>query len=193
MQPFRLLGIGLACAYLASCDDKAQVAPQPQQVRVVPAAIAQYQPVAEITGEVKARIQTELSFRISGRVIERWVDVGSHVRAGDVLARLNDTEQQADVSVARAALESAQAIVNQKMLAFNRANSLVRSQAIAQHTLDEARKELTSAQASLESAEAFCARRRTSSHGNSRACPATIQKRSRLRQLSASSRSDRFR
>ena len=106
---------------LAACEDKAEVAPPPQQVRVVAASETQYQPGAEITGEVKARIQTELSFRISGRVIERWVDVGSHVRAGEILARLNDTEQQADVSVARAALESAQAIVNQKMLAFDRA------------------------------------------------------------------------
>jgi membrane fusion protein, multidrug efflux system len=157
MQPFRLLGIGLACAYLASCEDQTQVASQPQQVRVVSATMAQYQPGAEITGEVQARIQTELSFRISGRVIERWVDVGAHVRAGEVLARLNDTEQQADVSVARAALESAQAIVNQKVLAFNRANSLVRSQAISQQALDEARKELTSAEASLESAEAALA------------------------------------
>ncbi|WP_209855870.1 efflux RND transporter periplasmic adaptor subunit [Rhizobium herbae] len=157
MQPFRLLGIGLACAYLASCEDQARVAPPPQQVRVVPATTAQYQPGAEITGEVKARIQTELSFRISGRVIQRWVDVGSHVHAGEVLARLHDVEQQADVSVARAALESAQAIVNQKMLAFERAEKLAQAQVIAQQVFDESRKDLTSAQASLEAAKAALA------------------------------------
>ncbi|WP_341487382.1 efflux RND transporter periplasmic adaptor subunit [Pararhizobium sp. A13] len=157
MQSFRLLGIGLACALLAACDDKAEVAPPQQQVRVVAASAAQYQPGAEITGEVKARIQTELSFRISGRVIQRWADVGSHVRAGEVLARLNDTEQQADVSVARAALESARAIVKQKMLSFERSRALVQSQAIAQQVFDEARKELTSAQASLEADEAALA------------------------------------
>lgn len=157
MQPFRLLGIGLACASLAACEEKAEVPPPPQQVRVVPAATAEYQPDAEITGEVKARIQTELSFRVSGRVLERQADVGSHVRTGDVLARLNDTEQQADVSVARAALESAQAVVRQKMLNFERSRSLLQSQAIAQAIFDEARKELTSTQAILESAEAALA------------------------------------
>jgi RND family efflux transporter MFP subunit len=157
MQSFRLLGIGLACAVLAACEDKAEVTQPPQMVRVVAASKTQYQPGAEITGEVKARIQTELSFRISGRVIERWVDVGSHVRAGEILARLNDTEQQADLGVARAALESAQAVVNQKTLAFERARALVKSQAIPQQSFDEARKELTSALASLEAAEAALA------------------------------------
>jgi RND family efflux transporter MFP subunit len=157
MQSFRLLGIGLACAVLAACEEKAEVVPPPQQVRVVAAAEAQYQPGAEITGEVKARVQTDLSFRVSGRVLERRVDVGSHVHAGDVLARLNDTEQQADVSVARAALESAQAIVAQKTLAFDRAKSLLQSQAVPRAVFDDAQKELLSARASLEAAEAALA------------------------------------
>ncbi|MDL2400310.1 efflux RND transporter periplasmic adaptor subunit [Rhizobium mayense] len=157
MQSFRMLGIGLACAVLAACEEKAEVAPPPQQVRVVSAADAQHQPGAEITGEVKARVQTELSFRVSGRVLERKVDVGSHVHAGDVLARLNDTEQQADVSVARAALESAQAVLAQKTLAFNRASSLLQSQAVPRAIFDDAQKELLSAQASLEAAEAALA------------------------------------
>ncbi len=155
MKPLRILGIGLACAYLAACDDKTEAAwSPPQQVRVMAAATARYQPIAEITGEVKARIQTELSFRVSGRVIERQVDVGAHVRAGEVLARLNDTEQQADVRVARAALESARAVVKQRTLAFERSKTLAQSQVISQETFDEARKDLTSAQASLEAAAA---------------------------------------
>ena len=157
MQSFRLVGIGLACAVLAACDDKADVAPPPQQVRIIAASAAHYQQGAEITGEVKARVQTELSFRVSGRVLERRVDVGSHVRAGDVLARLNDTEQQADVSVARAALESAQAVVAQKTLAFERSKSLLQSQAVPRAVFDDAQKELLSAQASLEAAQAALA------------------------------------
>ncbi len=156
MKSFRLMGIGLACAVLAACDEKA-VAPPPQQVRVVAAAETRFQPGAEITGEVRARVQTELSFRVSGRVVERKVDVGSHVHAGDVLARLNDTEQQADVSVARAALESAQAVVAQKTLAFDRAKSLLQSQAVPRAIFDDAQKELLSSQASFEAAEAALA------------------------------------
>ncbi|WP_434732702.1 efflux RND transporter periplasmic adaptor subunit [Rhizobium sp. YTUHZ044] len=157
MQSFRLLGIGFACAVLAACDEKVEVTPPQQQVRVIAASQALYQPRAEITGEVKARVQTELSFRVSGRVLERRVDVGSHVHAGDVLAKLNDTEQQADVSVARAALDSAKAVTTQKTLALERAKSLVQSQAIARQVFDAAQQELLSAQAALEAAEAALA------------------------------------
>ena len=157
MQPLRILGIGLACASLAACEEKTELAPLPQQVRVVSAITTQYRPGAEITGEVRARIQTELSFRVTGRVIERQADVGAHVRAGQVLARLNDTEQQADVSVARAALASAQAVVKQRTLAFERSKALVQSQVISEETFDEARKDLTSAQAALEAAGATLA------------------------------------
>ncbi len=157
MQLFRLLGIGLACTSLAACEEIAEVSPPPKQVRVIAAAAAQYRPSAEITGEVKARIQTELSYRVSGRVIERRADVGSRVHAGEVLARLNDTEQRADVSVARAALDSARAIVRQKTLNLARSGTLLQSQAIAQQIFDEARKELRSAEASFDSAEAALA------------------------------------
>jgi len=157
MQPFRLIGIGLACAFLAGCEEKAEVTPSPQQVRAVRASSAEYQPSAEITGEVKARIQSDLSFRVSGRVIERFVDVGLHVRAGDVLARLDDKEQRADVEVARAGLESAQAIVKQRTLTFDRYEALLRSRSISQATFDQADKELRTARASLEAAEAALA------------------------------------
>lgn len=157
MQRFQLLGIALACAALAACEENADVAPQPQQVRVISAASGQYQTGAEITGEVRARIQTELSFRVSGRVIERRVDVGQHVRAGDVLARLDDAEQQADVSVARAALEAATAVARQKTLAFERAKTLLQSQVIAQQAFEAAQKELASAEALREAAEAALA------------------------------------
>lgn len=61
------------------------------------------------------------------------------------------------MSVARAALDSAGAIVRQKTLNFERSRSLLQSQAIAQQVFDEARKELRSAEASLDTAEAALA------------------------------------
>ncbi|MGK9283496.1 efflux RND transporter periplasmic adaptor subunit [Sinorhizobium meliloti] len=157
MQPFRLILFCLACASLGGCQDKAATSVPPQQVRTVRVAAAEYQPEAAITGEVKARVQTDLSFRVSGRVVERRADVGTHVRAGDVLATLEDTEQRADVDVAEAALQSAQAMVRQKTLTFERYKTLLQSRAIAQAAYDQARQELVAAQSALESAEATLA------------------------------------
>ena len=49
------------------------------------------------TGEVQARYRAELAFRVSGRVIARLVEVGAHVEADQVLARLDPSGQQADL------------------------------------------------------------------------------------------------
>ena len=61
-----------------------------------------------LTGEVQARFRADLSFRVSGRVLARLVDVGAHVDAGDVLARLDPAEQQADLDAATAAVAAAE-------------------------------------------------------------------------------------
>lgn len=158
MRSFRLILSALVCAVLASCNDTAETKEtQPQIVRVVQASQRSYQPTAEITGEVRARVQSDLAFRVGGKVIERLVDVGSEVRAGDVLARIDDSEQHADVDVARAGLQSEQANVSQKTLAFKRYSALLQSRSISQATYDQAQEELLTAKAMLKVAEAALA------------------------------------
>jgi membrane fusion protein, multidrug efflux system len=148
---------------LASCSEPAKDDTPPDQLVGVLAAIsAEYQPVADITGEVAARVQTDLAFRVGGKVIARNVDVGSHVHKGDVLMRLDDSEQQSDVAIAEASLRSAQADLKQKKLAFDRYQTLIATHAIAQQTLDQAQQDLATAQGSLESAEASLATARDS-------------------------------
>ncbi|MGX5805393.1 efflux RND transporter periplasmic adaptor subunit [Bradyrhizobium sp. Arg314] len=129
----------------------------PQQVRAISVSKARYQPSAEITGEVKAGTQANLSFRAGGKVIERRADIGSHVRKGEILARIDNTEQVADIGIAQAGLDSAKATLEQKTLAFNRYGSLLQTHAVAQATYDQAQNELLTAQASLQSAEAALA------------------------------------
>ena len=62
-----------------------------------------------VTGTIEARAEADLSFRIPGKLIERNVDVGDHVQAGEILARLDDQDQrnalrtaEADLAVAKA-------------------------------------------------------------------------------------------
>ena len=155
---FRMIGLGLIGLLLAACDDNAKTtAAPPQSVRVVHAAMIEHQRSTGVTGEIRARIQTDLAFRSAGKVIERRVDVGSHVHAGDVLARIDDTEQRADVESAEAGLLAAQATLNQKNLAFQRYQTLVETRAIAQSTYDQAKEDLATAEGSLESAKASLA------------------------------------
>ena len=44
------------------------------------------------SGEVRARIETTLGFRVAGKIVERRVELGQAVKAGQVLARLDPTD-----------------------------------------------------------------------------------------------------
>jgi RND family efflux transporter MFP subunit len=142
---------------LAACEgEQASVTPA-QGVRVLEAAVAQRQRTAEVTGEVRARVQTDLAFRTAGKIVERLVDVGTHVQDGDVIARIDDTQQRADVVSAEANLLAAQATLRQKELAYRRYEALVQTSTVAQQSLDQATEELAVARGTSESAEASLA------------------------------------
>jgi RND family efflux transporter MFP subunit len=61
------------------------------------------------SGEVRSRIETTLAFRVGGKIVERRVDVGTAVKAGQVLARLDpaDAGLQATQAEAQLALAAA--------------------------------------------------------------------------------------
>jgi RND family efflux transporter MFP subunit len=79
----------------------------PPRVKVVTARATDYAATATLTGDVQARVQTDLSFRVSGKIVERLVDVGDHVSANQVLARLDPQDQQNNLKSAQAAVDAA--------------------------------------------------------------------------------------
>src|SRR6201981_4212189 len=102
------LAVALLATTLGACNDRS-TAPV-ERAAFVRTALVQPQDgqvAVTLTGEVQARFRADLSFRVSGRVLERLVDVGAHVNAGDVLARLDPAEQQADCDAATASVAAA--------------------------------------------------------------------------------------
>ena len=89
------------------------------------AEIVDFAPAITLTGVVAARILTDLSFRLSGKISERLVNVGEHVAKGQVLARLDPEEQQAELVSAEANVASAEAMVRQSAAAFERQKELL--------------------------------------------------------------------
>lgn len=65
--------------------------------------------VMSFAGEVRARIETPLSFRVGGKLLERKVDVGDPVRKGQLLAMLDGNDYRLAVQGLKAQLASAQA------------------------------------------------------------------------------------
>jgi RND family efflux transporter MFP subunit len=161
----RHIGIALALALLgaplAACNDPA--ATPVEHAAFVRTEIVEPQDGhagLTLTGEVQARFRADLSFRVSGRVVARLVDVGAHVNAGDLLARLDPAEQQADFDAATAGVAAAEAQLRVGQATFDRQNSLLSSGFTTRVAYDQAREQLRTAQSTLESAKAELGRTR---------------------------------
>lgn len=102
-----LLGIAVTAA-LAGCADDA-----PTEAAVRPALVVKVAPAGgtlqAYAGEVRARYEPVLAFRIGGKIATRQVEVGDRVRAGQVLATLDPGDVGLQVDAARAQLGAAQA------------------------------------------------------------------------------------
>ncbi len=91
-----------------------------------------------VTGEVAARVETDLSFRVGGRITGWFVDVGAEVRQGQLLARLDPEEQQADVEAAEAGVRAAEAQLKLANANFERQKSLLDGGVITRRDFDNA-------------------------------------------------------
>jgi RND family efflux transporter MFP subunit len=98
-----------------------------------------------LTGKVEAVNQATMTAQTSGRIAELYFDVNDVVSKGEVLARLRSEPQKAELDVAEAEHERAQA-------EFNRINDLYERKLVALAMLDQARATLKTAEARLNSA-----------------------------------------
>jgi RND family efflux transporter MFP subunit len=140
---------------LSACGPEAGAPPRASEMVKVQAA--SFQPIARtvsLTGTVAARVESKLSFRIAGRIAERKVDVGDHVKAGDVLATIETPEQEADVQSAKASLQAAEATLVQAQNNFDRQKQLITSGFTTRSNFDAAEEQLRTAEGSVASARA---------------------------------------
>jgi RND family efflux transporter MFP subunit len=147
------VALALLATPLAACNDRS-VAPV-ERAALVRTELVQPrdgQAAVTLTGEVRARFSADLSFRVSGRVRARLVDVGVHVEAGDLLAKLDPAEQQADFDAATAGVAAAEAQLRVAQATFDRQSHLLASGFTTRTAYDQAQEQLQTAQSTLESA-----------------------------------------
>jgi membrane fusion protein, multidrug efflux system len=155
------LALVLLAAPLSACNDHAVTTVE--RAAFVHTEIVQpqdRQASLTLTGDVQARFRADLSFRVSGRVLARLVDVGAHVNAGDLLARLDPAEQQADFDAATAGVAAAESQLRVAQATFDRQNQLFSSGFTTRVAYDQAQEQLRTAQSTLESAKAELGRTR---------------------------------
>ncbi|WP_320197948.1 efflux RND transporter periplasmic adaptor subunit [Agrobacterium sp. rho-13.3] len=146
--------LGFAAISLAACrpEDEAKEK-RARQVETVVVKATSVSDTLSTTGEISARVTTDLSFRGSGRIKELSVDVGDHVQPGQVLARIDPEEQNADLQVALAGFQSALAQQTQAMQTLKRQQSLFTTGVTTQAALDDAQEGVLTAQATVQSAQ----------------------------------------
>ena len=156
LQPgFRIACLLSVAISLASCNDRSDVSSKPPTlVRTETVRLQDRQRSATLTGDIQARVRAELSFRVSGRVTERLVDVGAHVNADDVLARIDPTEQQADLDAAIAKVTGAETDVRVTSATLGRQKTLFAQGFTTRSSLDQAQEAQRTAESSLEAAKA---------------------------------------
>ncbi len=153
-------GAALAAALLATslsaCNDRStNLVERAAFVRTAIVQPRDRQASLTLTGEVQARFCADLSFRLSGRVLARLVDVGARVNAGDVLARLDPAEQQAELDAAIAGgCRGGVPVARRPSHVCSAGLSHVDWFHHARGVYDQAQQDLRSAESTLESAKA---------------------------------------
>ena len=145
----------LAVTALAACQQQTnQPENPPAVVQVKAATLAAYAPTVRLTGEVRAQVESDLSFRVGGRITERLVNVGDRVTADQVLARLDPQQQQATMTAADAAVQSAEAILRQATSSYERQKALLAEGYTTKREHDQIQEAFRTAQAALDTARA---------------------------------------
>ncbi len=111
---------------LAACHRETEgVAPEVRPVRTVTVAIREAGETTVLTGHIEAENEVALAFRISGRMIERPVNVGDQVQPGQVVAKLDPQNELNALRSAQANLSAAQAQLTHARNNFERQRRLL--------------------------------------------------------------------
>ena len=146
--------VALAAVAMAACS-KTETAPDPvRAVRIITITAQTAGGAYEYAGEVKSRTESRLSFRVSGKMLKRLVDLGDTVKAGQILAQLDPQDLRLGQDAARATVAMAQASYDQNVADFKRYKDLHDQGFIGPAELDRRDMALKTARASLDQAKA---------------------------------------
>jgi RND family efflux transporter MFP subunit len=153
-SPRNLFILGLALA-AAGCGEAASH--KAAEIRPVRTIVVDPKPVdndRSAVGEIKPRYESDLGFRIAGKITQRVADVGSFVQKGDLLAQLDDQDYRNKAASAETDIAAARAVLIEAQAAEGRLRHLLENGNTTRANYDVALKNLRSAEARLDAARA---------------------------------------
>jgi multidrug efflux system membrane fusion protein len=137
MQTLRTYGILMAlCAGLVACSGEEQVGEAPRPALVVQPGGGAQAAMSAYAGEVRAREESDLSFRVGGKLVRRNVDAGTRVKRGDVLAVLDAADLGLQAQASQAQLAAAEADLVRARGDRDRYAKLVEQQMVSRSAFD---------------------------------------------------------
>lgn len=138
--------------FLSACSKPAEKAEDIRPVRVVRLAADNVEAVAEFSGDVRARVESRLGFRVGGKIVTRKVDAGMLVKRGQVLMQLDPQDLQLAQAQANAGLKAAEGNRDLARAELRRYHELREKNFVSQAVLDGKETAFKAAQASYEQA-----------------------------------------
>ncbi len=136
MKNVRWIGSSLLLAVLAACGKPEAVPAAAVPVLVVHPASTDGQAVVAYPGEVRAREESALSFRVGGNLLRREVDAGQRVKQGQVLAELDVADYELQARAAQAQYAAAEADLVRARDEQKRYATLAAQQLVSRSALD---------------------------------------------------------
>lgn len=155
MRRFPLRPLGLAAVLLLTLS-ACSSGPEPDSRRLVLVTQAQPSGAASqvFAGEVRAREEVNLSFRVAGKIANRYADAGTRVQAGQILARLDDDDLALQSQAADASVQALRADRDLAAAELTRYRELVGKQLVSQSLYDSKKAQAQAAQSRYQQAVA---------------------------------------
>ena len=109
---------------------------------------------AGYSGTIHNKTETNLAFQVGGRIINKFVSVGSPIQAGQVIAQINGADTASQVQNAQGAVTAAQSAYELANTNAERFRTLYEQNAVSKLQLDQAENQLNAAKAQLQQAQA---------------------------------------
>ncbi|MYM72043.1 efflux RND transporter periplasmic adaptor subunit [Duganella sp. FT109W] len=143
-----------ALVLLGACSKHEEKTEDIRPVRAMLLASSDVDVNAEFSGEVRARIESRLGFRVGGKIVNRKVDVGTLVKKGQVLMQLDPQDLQLSQAQALANLRAAETNRDLAKADLKRYQELVSKSFVSQSVLDAKDSTFKAAQANVEASQA---------------------------------------
>jgi len=144
----------LLAAAVAGCSKPPPVEEPLRAVKVMTVGTSTFDTAPEYSAEVRARIESQLGFRVAGKILRRQAELGQHVQAGQVLAQLDPQDYRLAADAARAQQTAAATNRDLASADLKRYRELREQNFISGAELERRESTFKSAQAQFEQAQA---------------------------------------